>query len=507
MGTWEEMKYGPIGEAVEAAREFSEGDPVGIFAAALSMWSSAISGSVVQPNGRPVVVWTAMVGRSKVGRKGFALDTATAVLAPSIGSFLEKRTRKGISSGPALVNTLFEVVQETQLSEAGEDGRVLMVEDEWATQLRRANRDDSYFDQMIQAWDGRPLVNTTKGKAGKREEQRVDHPLLGFHGHIQPGRWSRLVKPDVALGGVFNRILPVVVDRSRRLPTSMKNPLANVRPSGAITRAYAWVQSEPRVMSISDAAAIRHDNYRSELEDQLMELPEELSCMIERADEHVLRVACVLTAAERKTTVSVRAWEAARAFVEYSVASIRRLASEADSVGRRTAKPLPDLIREALQRYGGEATSSVLLRALGSRANAAGIKAAVEDMADVVMVRERLSGRGAPATIYRLVELEPAAVELPKPVKPTRVAAMVEPSEPVVVRAVKPVTEAKPVKAKKASKAGKSKKLATSKPRLSVVPGGPEAERPTSKTKPARKAAPKASASAERPANPFLALL
>ncbi|MDH6705427.1 hypothetical protein P3T27_002137 [Kitasatospora sp. MAA19] len=503
MGTWDEMKYGPLGEAVDNAREWSEGDPVGIFAAALSMWSSAISGSVVQPNGRPVVVWTAMVGRSKVGRKGFALDTAYAALAPSIGSFLEKRTRKGISSGPALVNTLFEVVQETALSEEGEDGRVLMVEDEWATQLRRANRDDSYFDQLICAWDGKSMVNTTKGKAGKREEQRVDHPLLGFHGHIQPGRWVRLVRPDAALGGFFNRLCPVLVEQTKRLPTRIKKPLANVQETPALTRAYKWARAEPRVMALSDAAAERHDNYRAELEDQLMDLPEELSCMIERADEQVLRIACVLTAAERKTAVSVRAWEAARAFVDYSVASIRRLASEADSVGRRPAKPLPDVIRETLQRYGGEATSSVLLRALGSRANAAGVKAAVEQMDDVDMVRERIGGRGAPATIYRLADPKPAVVERPKPAPAPIGERAVESVMPVPVRTVQSVVESKPIKATKAKAKKAGKKAVVAKPQWTVVAG----ERPASAPVPARKAASKPKAAAKRAANPFRDLL
>jgi hypothetical protein len=62
-----------------------------------------------------------------------------------------------------------------------------------------------------------------------------------------------------------------------------------------------------------------------------------------------------------------------------------------------------DMIRDVLKRYGGEAQSSALLRALWGRMNAAGIKETVETMDDVEMVKEKSGGRGAPKTIYRLI--------------------------------------------------------------------------------------------------------
>ncbi|MFJ5066506.1 DUF3987 domain-containing protein [Kitasatospora sp. NPDC088556] len=500
MTTWDQMKYGPIGDAVEASLEWSEGDPIGIYAAALSMWSAALSGRVVQSNGRPVNVWTVLVGRSKTGRKGYALATARAAVGASIPEFLSKRERKGIKSGATLVTTLFEVVQDTLAAEGGVDGRVLVVEDEWASTLRTANRDATYYDQLICAWDGTALVNTIKGKGGKRQEERVDDPLLGFHGHIQPARWRKLIRSDEAYGGVFNRFLPVEVDQSKRLSSRIKSPLTNIKASPTLNRAYKWARSEPRVMELSDAAADRHDQYREELEDSLRDLPEELSCLIERADEHLLRIACVITAAERKTLITVRAWEAARAFVDYSMISVRRFAVEAEPRGRQAPKPLSDLIRETLQRYGGEATSAVLLRALGSRANAAGVKATVAEMDDVDMVRERIGGRGAPATIYRLTEAVVSVVEQSQPTPAPIVAQAVEPSVPKPIKAVVSVVEPKPIKAKKGKKlkAGKSKKAVEAKPKFSVVTG----ERSVSGPAPARKVPSKPEA-----ANPFLSLL
>lgn len=457
MSAFEKMAFGPLGDAVKAAQEFTEADPVGVYAASLSLFSAAINGYVVQPSGRPVVVWTALVGRSKVGRKGFALATATAVVGRSISGFLASRTRKGIKSGAALITTLYEVEQETLISEGGVDGRVLVIEDEWASILKRANRDDDYHDNMIHAWDGAPMVNTTKGKDGRRNEQRVNSPLLGFHGHIQPARWASLVKGDAVYSGAFNRVLPVLVDKSKNLPSSTKNPLAAVKESPALTKAYEWARKGERIMSLSPQAAERHDAYRDELDDRLADMPEARSALVERADENLLRVACVLTAAAKKTVISVRAWEAAREFVEYSMTSVDKLATEQENRGAKVTKTVPELVREKLESYAGEATSTLLLRALGTRVTAASLKAAVADMDDVEMVTEkRTAGRGAPSIIYRLVDPNAPKAETPEEPK-AEVEAQPEPT-------VEPAPETKPKRPRKAAKTRPE-----GKPRLAVI--------------------------------------
>ncbi|NEE33137.1 hypothetical protein G3M53_47815, partial [Streptomyces sp. SID7982] len=88
MTTFETMKYGPLGDAIEAAMPTSEADPIGVWAASLSLYSAAISRRVRTEDRRPVVVWTVLAGRSAIGRKGYALGTATAILGRSIGGFI-----------------------------------------------------------------------------------------------------------------------------------------------------------------------------------------------------------------------------------------------------------------------------------------------------------------------------------------------------------------------------------------------------------------------------------
>ncbi|MFF9481379.1 DUF3987 domain-containing protein [Streptomyces sp. NPDC014733] len=454
------MSYGPIGAAVKRAMPHSEADPIGVFAASLSLFSAAINGHVQMESGRPVVVWTALAGRSAIGRKGYALGTARGVMDPSIGGFLGARIVSGISSGPSLVNHLWNLEMDTMGSENGVDGRALIIEEEWASILKRSRRCPTFSQQLRTAWDGKMISNTTKGK-GADAVQEVYRPLLGFHVHITPGEWAKYVSSDEALGGSFNRILPVLVERSKMLPY---DHVPNVEGSPELTKAYRWAQQKTRVMSFNKDAGKRYDELRSVIEDRMVELPESLSCYLERTAEQVVRVAAVLTAAEMKTKITKKALEAAWEFVQYSMASVEKLVKDA-ATPKRTLKPVTEIIRETLIANGGEAPSNVLQPKVQSRVNAAGLKALVEEMEDVVIEKVKKGGRGAPTILYRLVQSgeDQTKEETPEgaPARPT--LRVVEPAEP------------KPARKRTASSAPKQqpKKQAQPKPKEPVAPSNP----------------------------------
>ncbi len=417
---YEPMAYGPIGAAVRAAMPHTEADPIGVHAAVLALYSAAVNGKLSQPDGRPVVVWTALAGRSMVGRKGFALATAETILDDAIGEWLALRRQGGISSGPSLVQTLYETEQDSLTSEGGLDGRTLVIDEEWPTTLQLTKRCPKYSGVLRTSWDGKRISNVTK-KDGKRVEITVNEPSLGFHVHIQPALWAKFISATEAQGGSYNRILPVMVERSKRLRRRdyKGSPLDEIKVSGSLRLAYEWVQKEHRQMELSGAAADRFDDISAEYEDALEELPEDVSCYIERSGEQVMRVACVLTAAERKTVVTVKALDAAKAFVDYSIASVKQLISQSNVVKSRTIQPLDAKIRQKLEMYGGEMTSTQLYRALSSRYSAAQILNTAEDMADVEIMEQPQRRPGANPVIFKLVEVipEPDPVEEPKPVK------------------------------------------------------------------------------------------
>ncbi|MEU1176571.1 hypothetical protein ABZ464_02795 [Streptomyces sp. NPDC005820] len=439
---FEAMKYGPIGEAVTNAMPHTEADPIGVLASTLAVFSSALNGRVIMEGGRPAVVWTVLVGKSALGRKGTAKRTADRILSPSIGGFMHSRTYAGVTSGPSLVNMLYTLEMDSPRSEMGQDGRALIVEEEWSSVLKRSRRCPTFSQQLRSAWDGVPISNTTK-----KGIQEVARPLLGVHAHITPGEWAKYVSATEALGGSFNRYLPVLVERSKMLPYNHK---AKIGETKALSDAYHWALREQRVISFSADAGRRYDELRAIIEDRMAEMPEHLSCYMERSAEQVARVAAIFTASERKTKISRKALEAAWAFVSYSMASVEKLVMDSANASQKAVKTVPDMIREKLEMYGGEATSTLLLRSLGTRVTAASLKAMVADMPDVEMITEkRTAGRGAPSIIFRLVDAqaEEITAEQPKP----------EAESTTSVRTARKVVE-KPTKRK-----------AAAKPRLSVV--------------------------------------
>ncbi|MGW9170165.1 DUF3987 domain-containing protein [Streptomyces decoyicus] len=434
--TFEAMRFGPLGEAVDEAMPHSEADPIGVYAAALALFSSAISGGVTMDTGRPVLVWTVLVGRSALGRKGYALRSAGAALTPSIGSYLDLRTRSGVSSGPSLVNLLYELEQDTRATEKGADGRAMIVEEEWAGVLKIARRCQKFSALFRSAWDGSTISNRTK-----QSYEVVERPLLGFHAHITPGEWAKYISSSDALGGTYNRVLPVLVTKSKMLPY---NHVPRFEENAALSSAYRWATAKPRVMSFTPDAGLRSDELRATIEERMAKLPEHVSCYLERSHEQIVRVAAVLTAAQKKTRITEAAVNAAWAFVQHSMISVEKLVTEAanPSGSAKVVKPLPDLIKEVLERFGGEASSTLMLRALGVRTNAAGLKAAVAAMDDVEMLRG--DGSRNPGIKYRLVKpdakgekSESADVTpltdvgaVPAPASPAKTSALDSPTPP-----------------------------------------------------------------------------
>ncbi|MFB7906390.1 DUF3987 domain-containing protein [Kitasatospora sp. NPDC056076] len=485
MSAFESMKFGPLGDAVEAAMPTSEADPIGVWAGCLSLFSSAISRAVRLESGRPVVVWTVLAGRSSAGGKGTALATTMRLLQPAIGGFLSTRTREGVSSGPSLVDMLNKFELETAGQPDGIDGRALLLEEEWAEVLKLQRRCPRFSTLFRKAWDGKTISNRTK----KEGLQAVARPLLGFHAHITPGEWAAYVSAKEALGGSLNRLLPVLVERSKMLAHNQKPGSVDVR---VLRDAYEWAVRETRIMEFERPAGERYDEIRALVEDRMAELPELLASYMERAAEQVYRIAAVLTATTKRTKITRKAVDAAWAFVQYSMHSVEKLVKEAtDQGGRQLMKSTEDLVREVLARYDGEATSTMILRTLGTKVTAASLKETTDAMPDVEVVKRRLHARGAPATVYRLVEPEPVEVEQPDSVLTPIVAQGVKPPVPV------------PIKAKKveSKKAGKSKKAVEAK--FSVVPGG----RPVGGPAPTRKVPPKPKTAATKSVNPFLSLL
>ncbi|MGW0930712.1 DUF3987 domain-containing protein [Streptomyces sp. NPDC002644] len=402
MSEFDAMAYGPLGEAVKAVAPQTEADPIGIYAAGLSLYSGSVNkganGGATMLGGRPLVIWTTLVGETGDGGKGKAYRDAKAILDPAIGRFLDSRIVGGISTGQALVTALAEYEEETKGSEGGTDGRIIMVDQEWMEILKRQRSCRTFSTKMRVAWDGDTIRHRTM-----RLDMEIARPCVGFHTHITPTEWVDNIKPSDAAGGSYNRILPVRVELARILPYGHQTEYPDVPK---LVSAYEWAMRKNRVITLSREAGAFYDKVRVETLTRIKELPPAISCFMARSAEQTARIACTLAATEKKTTVPVEAMEAAWAFVQYSMRTVEELARQSAN-GAKTGRPvktLPDRIREILGQYGGSVSRGTLTNRVGRRmASAEEITAALESMPDIRVVKGKSTG-GAPGSTVMLID-------------------------------------------------------------------------------------------------------
>ncbi|MEU1826362.1 DUF3987 domain-containing protein [Streptomyces abikoensis] len=384
--------YGPIGRAVRKIAPYLETDALGVYVAALSMWSAAIGGTVkVSSRGsvRPVLVWSALVAGTGRG-KGTALRAALHVLDKPLGRFVATHTTSGITSGASMVHHLWEQQEATAETEHGRDVRTLVVEEEWTEVLKRVKRDPSFTTKLRAAWDGATLRNTTK-----EEAQEVRDPAMVLHSHITPSDWAKYVGESEAAGGSYNRILPFLLgsvpmldDDRMTLPTVDGFELSD---------AYAWATARPRVITLSEDARPLWRIVRRYARILGETLPEAQAVFIERTAEQTLRVAACLAAAECSETITDDMLFAAFTLVRRSVQDAVRIAKGATTPKvKRQALSLADKVRARIETHGGRATSSQILPYVGATA------AEVKALPGIVVAVDRSGKTGRPATVFTL---------------------------------------------------------------------------------------------------------
>lgn len=384
--------YGPIGRAVRRIAPFLEADPLGVYVAALSMWSAAIGGTVKvssRGNARPVLLWSALVAGTGRG-KGTALGAAHHVLDKALGRFVATHTTSGITSGASMVNHLWEQQEATAETEHGRDVRSFVCEEEWSEVLRRVKRDASFTTKLRTAWDGATLRNTTKDEA-----QEVRDPAMVLHCHVTPSDWSKYVGESEAAGGSYNRILPFLLgsvplldDDRVSLPEVDGRELAD---------AYEWATARPHVITLGEDVRPLWRIVRRYARILGETLPESQAVYIERTAEQTIRVAACLAASECSETVTEEMLSAAFTLVRRSVQDAVRITKGATSAKvKRQPLSLEDKVRARIEMHGGRATSSQILPYVGATA------AEVKELPGIVVTVERAGKTGRPATVFTL---------------------------------------------------------------------------------------------------------
>lgn len=387
------MFAGILGEIAMATVGTTEADPVGVFVSLLAGVGVFIGpGPHVRVGNtpHPLLIWPLMLGRTGVGRKGEATNTAEFFLRHAAPSSFEKRVVTGLSSGEGLI----ERIRDDDENEDSKDKRLLVVEPEFASVMSRCRREGSTlaFVQR-QAWDGRPLMVLN------RQQLCASGSHVGIIAHITPQEFRLRLSDGEMAGGTYNRYLPVFVEREKpiALPRGVTGHVVAVL--GSSLREGIDAARQIGQMSLSPAA---EELWVSELYGELSDTDDEDSTVAqftERLPPYCLRVSALLAALDGRRVVSDMDLTAAVALMRYSRATARYV------LGHQARNPRLDRIMRAVEAAGEPGLNKSAIWALFSRK-------LTREMLDELLGELLKGGRyecvrqstgGRPAEMYRLV--------------------------------------------------------------------------------------------------------
>ncbi|MET9974448.1 HNH endonuclease [Streptomyces microflavus] len=308
--------HGPLGEF---ARELSPLDDLyaeEVYAAALSVWSTAIAPTVkVQsylPGLRPPLVWTAFVG-----------DSWNPPQGPELSVVRGLRMRQNFTSVADCnpVNTvvhLFAAVDSARrypsLHTSALRSTLLNSSPFGWTRGGKPQLQSELNHALRQAWDGSNFLSAGREKRTpvQREQDRIP-PMVGALWSIDEGAWNQ--RPYAPGDDAFySRFLPI---KLRGRPRAGRPALAG--PPPALIDAYAWAVSDQRQVQLSDAAAAKWGAVRALESAPSDTLDKEQAAFTLRVGEHTLRIAAGLAVAEMSTVIHHDMIEAAWSLVRRSI--------------------------------------------------------------------------------------------------------------------------------------------------------------------------------------------
>jgi hypothetical protein len=308
--------HGPLGEF---ARELSPSDDLHaeeIYAAALSVWSTAIAPTVkVQsylPGLRPPLVWTAFVGDSWNPPQGPELSVVRALRLRE--NFTSVAGRDPVTSVAHLFAAVDSARRYPSRHTSALRSTLLNSSPFRWTREGKPQLQSELNHALRQAWDGSNFLRagTKKRTSVQREQDRIP-PMVGALWSVDEGAWNqRPYSPgDDAF---YSRFLPF---KLRGLPRAGRPVLAG--PPTALVDAYGWAVGGQHQVQLSDAAAEKWGAVRSLESDLSDTLDEEQADFTLRVGEHTLRIAAGLAVAEMSDIIHDDLIEAAWSLVRRSI--------------------------------------------------------------------------------------------------------------------------------------------------------------------------------------------
>lgn len=388
-----EALHGPVGELVGIIDPHTEADPVAILAQALVAFGNVVGRTAhfrVEADRHGMNEFVGLVGASAKARKGTSWGYVRKVFGPIDHTWADERIMGGLSSGEGLI----AAVQDSSEEDAPPtDKRLLIVKGELASVLKVAKREGNILSPILRhAWDSGELRTMTK-----TNPLCVKGAHISLIGHITIDELLRNMDSTEAANGLANRVLWLVVKRSKLLPFGGNlDPAAldSAREPIAAAVNFARTQVDPVTLD-AEARQAWIAVYGPLSEGK----PGLLGAVVARAEAHALRIAALYALLDCSSVIRPEHLHAALALWRYAEESALYI------FGARLGDPVGDRILAALKEAGGEGlTRTEISNALSRNYGAKEIDEALARLAGAgLALQERIATGGRPVERWRAV--------------------------------------------------------------------------------------------------------
>lgn len=354
-GSWpasadEDAFYGLAGDFVRLVEPHSEADPMALLVPFLVAFGNVVGRGphfVAEGDKHPTNLFAVLVGDTAKGRKGSSWGRVRSFFEGVDADWVGNRILSGLSSGEGLIWQVRDAIWKRERDKNGiyqdvisdpgvDDKRLLVVEPEFASVLRRLERDQNSLSPVMRdAWDQGNLQSLTKSSPGKATDA-----LISILGHITKDEVCRYLSRTEAGNGFGNRFLWICTRRSKLLPDGGVVPEEQLELlTRKVIQAVEFARPVGVVRRDAEARLLWHEVYPQLSGGK----PGLLGAMTARAEAQVMRLAETYALLDRLSEIRKEHLRAGLAVWRYAEASARYV------FGTALGDPVADEILRALQ--------------------------------------------------------------------------------------------------------------------------------------------------------------
>jgi hypothetical protein len=341
--------YGLVGDVVKTFDPHTESDPVAVLIQVLTYFGNVVGSSPyyqIEGDRHHANLFIALVGPTAKARKGTSSGRARSVFVTADPTWIENRTKGGLSSGEGLINEVRDERtvwnQKDDCEEIVDPGiadkRLMVTEPEFANALAVMERPGNNLSPVMRnAWDGLRLATMTK-----HSPLQATGAHISICGHITTDELrARLTRTDAA-SGFANRFLFLLVRRSKLLPFG--GNLSDVELGNLCERVRKVVEAAKTIgrMDMTDEA---REEWAAVYGDLSEGKPGLLGAVIGRAEAQVIRLALIYALSDGQDKIDLPHLKAALAVWEHAEVSAAYIFG--DALGDEVADEILRALRQA----------------------------------------------------------------------------------------------------------------------------------------------------------------